>query len=181
MPPFISKEPGLTESDAAGRISPKIAAAGSHSTRTIEARVHAVGSSGLRTISIRGFRLNSGEGAHVAGFDLGPGPDEHFLGALGASLAQSVSNVCCSHGLHVDRIDVTAAAVISLEPSPGQFVKIETNLRIESGNPPAAFDGITTDIMANSSIASAIHVPIELTLAIVPLDPNRLDAVDWQI
>jgi organic hydroperoxide reductase OsmC/OhrA len=151
------------------------------SSRSIEARVHAVGSSGLKTISIRGFRLSSGEGDHVAGFDLGPGPDEHFLGALGASLAQSVSTLCCSRGLPVDRIDVTVGASMTTEALTGDFIGIHADVRIESASQSTEFEGVASAVLAHSAIANAIRIPIDVRWNIVPLDPDRLDAVDWQI
>ena len=163
------------------RVPRKSASSSSGSSRSIQARVHAVGSSGLKTISIRGFRLSSGEGDHVAGFDLGPGPDEHFLGALGASLAQSTSTICCARGLPVDRIDVTVGASISTEGPTGDFIDIHADVRIESASQSAAFEGIASSVIANSAIAIAIRIPIEVRWNIVPLDPDRLDAVDWQI
>ena len=74
--------------------------------RRISARVHTIGCSGLRTSMVRGFRMSSGDGADVAGFDLGPSPEEHFLAALGASISQTISHLACVRGLSIDRVDV---------------------------------------------------------------------------
>lgn len=150
-------------------------------TRSIEARVHTVGCSGLRTISIRGFRLSSGEGGHVAGFDLGPGPEEHLLGALGASLSQSVAQVACEHDLHIDRLDIALEAAITTDRSPGQIVRVYAGIRLETDELPAAFDGIEPAILAQSSVATALAIPIELSLNLIQVDPDRLSADDWQI
>ena len=150
-------------------------------TRSIEARVHSVGCSGLRTISIRGFRLSSGEGAHVAGFDLGPGPEEHLLGALGASLSQAVAQVACEHDLHVDRLDIELEAAITTDCSPGRIVSVAARIRIETDEQPAAFDGIEPAILTQSNIALALAIPIDVALELVPIDSDRFSAGDWQI
>jgi len=150
-------------------------------TRSIEARVHSVGCSGLRTISIRGFRLSSGEGGHVAGFDLGPGPEEHLLGAVGASLAQAVAQVACEQDLLIDRLDLRLEAAITTDQSPGRIVAIEAVARIETDEQAAAFDGIEPAVLAKSNVAATLRIPIDLTVELLPTDPDRLAAGDWQI
>jgi organic hydroperoxide reductase OsmC/OhrA len=150
-------------------------------TRTIAVRAHAVGSSGLRTISIRGFRLNSGEGDHVAGFDLGPSPEEHFLGAIAASLAQAAAVHCCARGLYSRSIGVTASAVLSRKPDGGRFNSLEATIEFESEEAIAEFSGIEAEVLATSPLAHAIAIPVELNIVVRPIDAERIEADDWQI
>lgn len=150
-------------------------------TRSIEARVHTVGCSGLRTISIRGFRLSSGEGGHVAGFDLGPGPEEHLLGAVGASLAQAVAQVACEQDLRIDRLDLALEATITIDRPPGRIVSISAVAKLETDEPASAFDGIDAAVLIASNVVQSLRIPIALTLELVPTDPERLIADDWQI
>jgi len=150
-------------------------------TRSIEARVHTVGCSGLRTISIRGFRLSSGEGGHIAGFDLGPGPEEYLLGAVGASLAQAAAQVACELDLRIDRLDLALEAQITTDGTPGRIDAITVIARLETDEPVGAFERVAKAVLAKSNVAQTLSVPIELMLDLVPTDPGRPSADDWQI
>ena len=144
---------------------------------TITASVHSVGCSGLRTIAIRGFRLSSGEGADVSGFDLGPSPDEHLLGALGASLSQAFMNVACIQGLSVDRFDLDIEATAD----ESGIAEVRSAVRIESDLPSDAFDGIEERVLASWSLMSWMTVPITIDVSVRPIDPRRRAGDDWVI
>ena len=144
---------------------------------TVTASVHSVGCSGLRTIAIRGFRISSGEGAHVSGFDLGPSPDEHLLGALGASLSQTFMNVACVQGLSVDRFD------LDIEATAGEsgIAEVRSAVRIENDHSSDAFDGIEDRVLASWSLAKWMTVPITIDVSVRPIDPRRRAGDDWVI
>lgn len=149
--------------------------------RTLTASVHSVGCSGLRTISIRGFRLSSGEGNDVAGFDLGPSPEEHLLGAIGAILARSTVAVACKRGIDIDRFDLELTALI--EESRGSLIldSIDVAIRIESACAAHAFRGLEGDLLVHSALDSWFSRPIEINLDVRPVDPARVAADDWVI
>ena len=144
---------------------------------TISASVHSVGCSGLRTIAIRGFRISSGEGAHVSGFDLGPSPEEHLLGALGASLSQAFMNVACVQGLSVDRFDLD----IQASADESGIADVRSAVRIESDLPSDAFDGIAEEMLASWSLAKWMTVPITIEVSVRTIDPRRRAGDDWVI
>jgi uncharacterized OsmC-like protein len=150
-------------------------------TRSIRASVHTVGCSGLHTIAIRGFRLSSGEGAHVAGFDLGPDPDEHFLGAIGASVAQAVMQLACERGLPIARLDAEISAQISTGREPANLIGLTGSVQIESADARGQSAISTSEIVARSTILRAISIPLDLEVNIVPPDPDQPLADDWQI
>lgn len=149
--------------------------------RTLTASVHSVGCSGLRTISIRGFRLSSGEGNDVAGFDLGPSPEEHLLGAIGAILARSTVAVACQRGLDLDRFDLKLTALIPESRGPLIFDSVHVVIRIESACEAPAFVGLEGELLAHSAIDSWFNRPILLDLNVHPVDPARISADDWVI
>jgi len=149
--------------------------------RSIEAKVHSVGCSGLRTISIRGFRFSSGEGDHVAGFDLGPSPEELLLGAIGASLSQTVATVACNRDLDIDRVDLLLEARISVERPAGRFIGIDVSIRLESECDPSAFESFEDDVLEASAVVSLLNVPIAIEIDVLPINENRREAGDWQI
>src|SRR6186997_2659934 len=106
----------------------------------ILARVHTIGCSGLRTAIVRGFRLSSGDGADVAGFDLGPSPEEHFLAALGSSISQTISHLACVRGLSIDRVDVDLTGELASDHDPshvaGHLERITVEAEIASEDEP---------------------------------------------
>lgn len=152
--------------------------------RAISARVHTVGCSGLRTVTIRGFRLSSGDGADVAGFDLGPSPDEHLLAAVGSSLAQTIAHVACAQDLSIDRIDIDLTG--HLEPDrqmariAGILRRIDTAVTLTSEDEPSGFSRLADDVLRASPLAAVISVPIRMSVTVEPVEPGS-DAGDWQI
>lgn len=152
--------------------------------RSISARVHTVGCSGLRTVTIRGFRLSSGDGAEVAGFDLGPSPEEHLLAAVGSSLAQTIAHVACAHDLSLDRIDIDLTA--RLEPDhqmahiAGRITGIAAGACLTSEDAPERFGALADDVLATSPLATLIAAPISLTVSVEPAEP-RSAADNWEI
>ena len=152
--------------------------------RSIAARVHTVGCSGLRMVTIRGFRLSSGDGAEVAGFDLGPSPEEHLLAAVGSSLAQTIAHVACAHDLSLDRIDIDLTA--GLEPDQqmahiaGRVTGIAAQASLTSEDAPERFDTLADDVLATSPLGALISAPISLTVTVEPVEPGAA-ADDWQI
>jgi uncharacterized OsmC-like protein len=152
--------------------------------RSIAARVHTVGCSGLRTVTIRGFRLSSGDGAEVAGFDLGPSPEEHLLAAVGSSLAQTIAHVACANDLSLDKIDIDLAA--GLEPDhqmahiAGRITSINAEASLTSEDDPERFTNLADDVLATSPLAALISAPITLSVSVELVEP-RSAADDWQI
>jgi uncharacterized OsmC-like protein len=152
----------------------------------ILARVHTIGCSGLRTAIVRGFRLSSGDGADVAGFDLGPSPEEHFLAALGASVSQTISHLACVRGLSIDRIDVDVLGEIALDHNPahvaGHLNGIRLNVEIASGDEPNLLQALEPLILESSPLARGISLPLDLKLIVIELEPGRaVDGDDWEI
>jgi uncharacterized OsmC-like protein len=146
--------------------------------------VHTVGCSGLRTVTIRGFRLSSGDGGDVAGFDLGPSPEEHLLAAVGSSLAQTVAHVACAQDLSIDRIDIDLSA--SLVPDQqtahiaGHISRITGTVKLTSEDDPARFAALADDVLGTSPLAALITAPITLEVNVEPVEPQYLVG-DWQI
>jgi len=158
--------------------------AGGRPESAISARVHTVGCSGLRTLTIRGFRLSSGDGADVAGFDLGPSPEEHLLAAVGSSLAQTIAHVACAHGLSLDRIDLDLSADLARDQTTvqiaGQIVRIAARAELTSEDDPGQFATLADDVLDVSPFAALITAPIALTIAVAPVEAST-SADDWEI
>ena len=159
-------------------------ATGDPRRRTISARVHTVGCSGLRTVTVRGFRLSSGDGGDVAGFDLGPSPEEHLLAAVGSSLAQTIAHVACAHDLSLDTIDISLMA--GLEPDQqmahlaGRMTGIAAQACLTSEDAPERFTTLADDVLGTSPLATLISIPISLSMSVKPVEPkSRAD--DWEI
>lgn len=146
---------------------------GSRELRVISAKIHTVGCSGLRTASVRGFRLSSGDGADVAGFDLGPSPEEHLLAALGSSLAQGISNVACARDLSLDRIDIVLEADLLVDPLSGNGTAVIRGVTghasIASEDPAGHFAGVGEEVLAIAPLVSAVTFPVSLSLSTLPL------------
>ncbi|CAN5681556.1 OsmC family protein [soil metagenome] len=172
-----------TPEDALGPFSDK-PLEGTNELRLLSAKIHTVGCSGLRTASVRGFRLSSGDGADVAGFDLGPSPEEHLLAAVGSSLAQAISNVACSRDLSIDRIDIALDAEVILDPisgnGTGTIRRVHVVAVIASEDPVGHFAGIGDDVLAHAPLVSAVTFPVELSVNIEKVEPSERHA-DWQI
>jgi uncharacterized OsmC-like protein len=152
----------------------------------ISARVHTIGCSGLRTAMVRGFRLTSGDGADVAGFDLGPSPEEHFLAALGASVSQTIAHLACIRDLSIDRIDVDALGEIVKDHNPahvaGHLKSIRLNVEIASDDELNLLQALEPLILDSSPLARGISLPIELDLTVIELAPGSGgDGDDWEI
>jgi len=152
----------------------------------ISARVHTIGCSGLRTAMVRGFRLSSGDGADVAGFDLGPSPEEHFLAALGASVSQTIAHLACIRNLSIDRIDVDAIGDIAKDHNPahvaGHLKSIRLNVEIASDDEVNLLQALEPLILNASPLARSISLPIELHLTVIELAPGAAgDGDDWEI
>jgi hypothetical protein len=152
--------------------------------RSISAKIHTVGCSGLRTASVRGFRLSSGDGADIAGFDLGPSPEEHLLAALGSSLAQAVAGVACARDLCVDRIDISLEAEVLVNPLSGNgtvsILGVSSNAVIASEDPSGHFAGLSDEVLARAPLVGAVTFPVALTVEIVDVQPATKHS-DWQI
>jgi hypothetical protein len=152
--------------------------------RSISANIHTVGCSGLRTASVRGFGLSSGDGADIAGFDLGPSPEEHLLAALGSSLAQAVSNVACARDLSVDRIDIALNADVLVNPLSGNgtvsILGVSSRAVIASEDQGGHFAGLGDEVLARAPLVSAVTFPVSLAVEIVDVDPTAKHS-DWQI
>lgn len=157
---------------------------GSTEIRSISAKIHTVGCSGLRTASVRGFRLSSGDGADIAGFDLGPSPEEHLLAALGSSLAQAVSSVACARDLSIDRMDITLDADLLVNRLSGNGTAsigaVAGHAIIASEDPAGHFAGLSDEVIARASLVGAVTFPVRLTVEIVDIDPTVKHS-DWQI
>src|SRR4051794_9172223 len=152
----------------------------------ISARVHTIGCSGLRTAMVRGFRLSSGDGADVAGFDLGPSPEEHFLAALGASVSQTIAHLACIRDLSIDRIDVDVLGEIAKDHNPahvaGHLHSIQLNVEIASDDEVKLLQALEPLILDSSPLARGISLPIELDLTVIELEPGSGgDGDDWEI
>jgi len=152
----------------------------------ISARVHTIGCSGLRTAMVRGFRLTSGDGADVAGFDLGPSPEEHFLAALGASVSQTIAHLACIRDLSIDRIDVDALGELAKDHNPahvaGHLKSIRLNVEIASDDELNLLQALEPLILDSSPLARGISLPIELDLTVIELAPGSGgDGDDWEI
>jgi len=152
----------------------------------ISARVHTIGCSGLRTAMVRGFRLSSGDGADVAGFDLGPSPEEHFLAALGASVSQTIAHLACIRDLSIDRIDVDAMGEIAKDHNPahvaGHLKSIQLNVEIASDDEKNLLQALEPLILDSSPLARGISLPIELRLTVIELEPGSTgNGDDWEI
>jgi len=152
--------------------------------RVISAKIHTVGCSGLRTASVRGFRLSSGDGADVAGFDLGPSPEEHLLAALGSSLAQAISNVACARDLSLDRIDIALDGEILVDPLSGNGTAsiraVAGHATIASEDPAGHFVGVDDEVLAAAPIVAAVTFPVSLSIEVTGIDP-AIQHSDWQI
>jgi uncharacterized OsmC-like protein len=152
--------------------------------RTIQARVHTVGCSGLRTVTVRGFRLSSGDGADVAGFDLGPSPEEHLLAAVGSSLAQTIAHVACAHDLSIDRIDIDLTADLipdrQMAHIAGHIARIDAALTLTSEDEPQRFEALADDVLRSSPLAALVTAPVTLAITVEPVEPPTLIG-DWQI
>jgi uncharacterized OsmC-like protein len=150
----------------------------------INARVHTVGCSSLRTVTIRGFRLSSGDGADVAGFDLGPSPEEHVLAAVGSSLAQTIAHVACAHDLSVDRLDIDLVAKLipdqEMAHIAGRIDRIDATVTLTSEDEPKRFSALADDVLRTSPLAALISAPITLKVNVEPLEPVAF-VDDWQI
>ena len=152
----------------------------------IAARVHTIGCSGLRTAIVRGFRLSSGDGADVAGFDLGPSPEEHFLAALGASVSQTISHLACVRGLSIDRIDVDVLGEIAPDHNPahvaGHLNSIRFNVEIASDDEPNLLQALEPLILESSPLARGVSLPLDLKLTVIELEPANVgNGDDWVI
>jgi uncharacterized OsmC-like protein len=152
----------------------------------ISARVHTIGCSGLRTATVRGFRLSSGDGADVAGFDLGPSPEEHFLAALGASVSQTIAHLACIRDLSIDRIDIDALGEIAKDHNPahvaGHLKSIQLNVEIASDDEKNLLQALEPLILDSSPLARGISLPIWLHLNVVELEPASAgNGDDWEI
>jgi uncharacterized OsmC-like protein len=152
----------------------------------ISARVHTIGCSGLRTATVRGFRLSSGDGADVAGFDLGPSPEEHFLAALGASVSQTIAHLACIRDLSIDRIDIDALGEIAKDHNPahvaGHLKSIQLNVEIASDDEKNLLQALEPLILDSSPLARGISLPIGLHLNVVELEPASAgNGDDWEI
>ncbi len=152
----------------------------------ISARVHTIGCSGLRTAMVRGFRLSSGDGADVAGFDLGPSPEEHFLAALGASVSQTISHLACVRGLSIDRIDVDVLGEIAPDHNPahvaGHLSSIRLNVEIASDDELNLLQALESLILESSPLAKGVSLPLDLKLTVIELEPgNTGEGDDWVI
>lgn len=169
-----------TRSESGGQQAKDSSEAG----RAISARVHTVGCSGLRTVTIRGFRLSSGDGADVAGFDLGPSPEEHLLGAVGSSLAQTVAHVACAQDLSIDRIDIEVTGL--LEPDQemahiaGRIKRIDGAITVTSEDAPGSYSRLADDVLRCSPLAAVIAVPLHIAVIVDPVEPES-GVGDWQI
>lgn len=157
---------------------------GSSELRMISAKIHTVGCSGLRTASVRGFRLSSGDGGDVAGFDLGPSPEEHLLAAVGSSLAQAISNVACSRDLSLDRIDIALDAEVIVDPLSGNGTGIIRRVHaiavIASEDPAGHFSGLGDEVLSRAPLVSAVTFPVELSVNVETVEPSERHS-DWQI
>jgi uncharacterized OsmC-like protein len=152
----------------------------------ISARVHTIGCSGLRTAIVRGFRLSSGDGADVAGFDLGPSPEEHFLAALGASVSQTIAHLACIRDLSIDRIDVDAVGEIAKDHNPahvaGHLQSIQLKVEIASDDEVTLLQALEPLILDSSPLARGISLPIELDLTVIELEQGSGgNGDDWEI
>jgi hypothetical protein len=152
--------------------------------RTISASIHTVGCSGLRTVSVRGFRLASGDGADIAGFDLGPSPEEHLLAALGSSLAQAVASVACARDLCVDRLDIALEADLLVDPLSGtdgvSIRQAGARAVIASEDPAGHFAGVSDEVLARAAVVRAVSFPVTLHIDVVAIEPAEQYS-DWQI
>ncbi len=152
--------------------------------RVLTARLHTVGCSGLRTISVRGFRLSSGDGGDVSGFDLGPSPEEHLLASIGASLAQTLARVACARDLQLDRTDFVLDARIRIDPLSGDgAVRIEEMLAratVASEDPAGHFAGVGEEVLARSPLVAAVNFPVRLSVTVESIDPATRHG-DWEI
>jgi hypothetical protein len=152
--------------------------------RVLTARLHTVGCSGLRTISVRGFRLSSGDGGDISGFDLGPSPEEHLLASIGASLAQTLARVACARDLQLDRTDFVLDATVRVDPLSGdgglRIEEILARATVASEDPAGHFSGVVDDVLAKSPLVAAVTFPVKLNLVVESIDPATRHS-DWEI
>jgi uncharacterized OsmC-like protein len=138
----------------------------------------------LRTVTVRGFRLSSGDGADVAGFDLGPSPEEHLLAAVGSSLAQTIAHVACAHDLSIDRVDIDLIGHLvtdsELARIAGRLSGIEASVTLATTDSRDEFQPLRDEVLRQSPLAAVISIPVRMTLHIEPVEPGT-GADDWQI
>lgn len=154
--------------------------------RRIAARVHTIGCSGLRTSLVRGFRLSSGDGADVAGFDLGPSPEEHFLAALGASISQTISHLACVRGLSIDRVDVDVTGELAPDHDPahvaGHLERISVDAEIASEDEPNLLQQLDAAVLSSTPLMRGVSFPVSFNLTVIELPPKSgSNGDDWEI
>lgn len=154
--------------------------------RRISAQVHTIGCSGWRTSTVRGFRLSSGDGADVAGFDLGPSPEEHFLAALGASISQTISHLACVRGLSIDRVDVDLTGELAPDHDPshvaGHLERIAIEAEIASEDEPNLLQQLDEVVLSSTPLMRGISFPISFSLTVIELVPKSgSSGDDWEI
>ena len=159
---------------------------GESGDRRISARVHTIGCSGLRTSMVRGFRMSSGDGADVAGFDLGPSPEEHFLAALGASISQTISHLACVRGLSIDRVDVDLTGELAPDRDPshvaGHLERITVAAEIASEDEPNLLQQLDDVVLTSTPLMRGISFPVAFSLSVIELAPKSgSNGDDWEI